>query len=160
MLCILKCWSGCYYTPTHFTTIIWVLLKMNKISMKGCGRSTAASYVFCNTVSLRRFAVRNTNECKDLQLQIKMSGMTVVVLGRSPPQWPLQRPPREQQTGFRPIPDKVSVSVWQHVQLWKQIRPWDTLACCCGVSQPTTTMAARYTSMLLWRFTTNNNHGC
>ena len=30
-----------------------------------------------------------------------------------------------------------SVSVWQHVKLSKQIRPWDTLACCWDVKQPT-----------------------
>ena len=27
--------------------------------------------------------------------------------------------------------------MWQHVQLSEQIRPWDTLACCWGVKQPT-----------------------
>ena len=30
-----------------------------------------------------------------------------------------------------------SISVWQHVKLSEQIRPWDTLACCWGVKQPT-----------------------
>ena len=30
-----------------------------------------------------------------------------------------------------------SVSVWQHVNLSEQIRPWDTLACCWDVRQPT-----------------------
>ena len=30
-----------------------------------------------------------------------------------------------------------SVSVWQHVNLSEQIRPWDTLACCWDVKQPT-----------------------
>ena len=30
-----------------------------------------------------------------------------------------------------------SVSVWQHVKLSEQIRPWDTLACCWDVKQPT-----------------------
>ena len=30
-----------------------------------------------------------------------------------------------------------SISVWQHVQLSEQIRPWDTLACCWEVKQPT-----------------------
>ena len=30
-----------------------------------------------------------------------------------------------------------SVSVWQHVQLSEQIRPWDTLACCWDVKHPT-----------------------
>ena len=30
-----------------------------------------------------------------------------------------------------------SVSVWQHVQLSEQMRPWDTLACCWYVKQPT-----------------------
>ena len=29
--------------------------------------------------------------------------------------------------------------VWQHVQLSEQIRPWDILACCWGVKQPTNT---------------------
>ena len=28
-------------------------------------------------------------------------------------------------------------SVWQHVQFSEQIRPWDTLACCRDVQQPT-----------------------
>ena len=28
--------------------------------------------------------------------------------------------------------------VWQHVKLSEQIRPWDTLACCWDVKQPTT----------------------
>ena len=30
-----------------------------------------------------------------------------------------------------------SISVWQHVQLSEQIRPWETLACCWDVKQPT-----------------------
>ena len=30
-----------------------------------------------------------------------------------------------------------SISVWQHVKLSMQIRPWDTLACCWDVKQPT-----------------------
>ena len=30
-----------------------------------------------------------------------------------------------------------SISVWQHVKLSVQIRPWDTLACCWDVNQPT-----------------------
>ena len=30
-----------------------------------------------------------------------------------------------------------SISVWQHVKLPEQIRPWDTLACCWDVKQPT-----------------------
>ena len=30
-----------------------------------------------------------------------------------------------------------SISVWQDVKLSDQIRPWDTLACCCDVKQPT-----------------------
>ena len=30
-----------------------------------------------------------------------------------------------------------SISVWQHVQLSKQIRPWDTFACCWDAKQPT-----------------------
>ena len=29
-----------------------------------------------------------------------------------------------------------SVSVWQHVKLCEQIRPWDTLACCWDIKQP------------------------
>ena len=29
------------------------------------------------------------------------------------------------------------ISVWQHVKLSSQIRPWDTLACCWDVKQPT-----------------------
>ena len=31
---------------------------------------------------------------------------------------------------------QTSVSVWQHVQLSEQICPWDTLACCWDVKQP------------------------
>ena len=31
-----------------------------------------------------------------------------------------------------------SISVWQHVKLSEQIRPWDTLACCWDVKQATT----------------------
>ena len=30
-----------------------------------------------------------------------------------------------------------SISVWQHIKLYKQIRPWDTLACCWDTKQPT-----------------------
>ena len=30
-----------------------------------------------------------------------------------------------------------SIPVWQHVKLSEQIRPWDTLACCWYVKQPT-----------------------
>ena len=30
-----------------------------------------------------------------------------------------------------------SISVWQHVKLSEQIRPWDTLACCWDVKQTT-----------------------
>ena len=30
-----------------------------------------------------------------------------------------------------------SISVWQHVKLSEQIGPWDTLACCRDVKQPT-----------------------
>ena len=30
-----------------------------------------------------------------------------------------------------------SISVWQHVKLSEQIRPWDALACCWDVKQPT-----------------------
>ena len=30
-----------------------------------------------------------------------------------------------------------SISVWQHVKLSEQIRPWDTLPCCWDVKQPT-----------------------
>ena len=29
------------------------------------------------------------------------------------------------------------ISVWQHVKLSKQIRPWDTLTCCWDIKQPT-----------------------
>ena len=31
----------------------------------------------------------------------------------------------------------ISVSLWQHVKLSEQIRPWDTLACCRDIMQPT-----------------------
>ena len=30
-----------------------------------------------------------------------------------------------------------SISVWQHVKLSVQIRPWDTLPCCWDIKQPT-----------------------
>ena len=30
-----------------------------------------------------------------------------------------------------------SISVWQHVKLSEQFRPWDTLACCWDIKQPT-----------------------
>ena len=30
-----------------------------------------------------------------------------------------------------------SISVWQHIKLSEQIRPWDTLACCWDVKRPT-----------------------
>ena len=30
-----------------------------------------------------------------------------------------------------------SISVWQHIKLSEQIRPWDTLACCWDVKQTT-----------------------
>ena len=36
-----------------------------------------------------------------------------------------------------------SISVWQHVQLSEQIRPWDTLACCWDVKQPTNKQTKR-----------------
>ena len=32
---------------------------------------------------------------------------------------------------------KLLISVWQHVKLSEQIRPWDTLARCWDVKQPT-----------------------
>ena len=31
-------------------------------------------------------------------------------------------------------------SVWQHIKLSEQIRPWDTLACCWDVKQPTNSL--------------------
>ena len=36
------------------------------------------------------------------------------------------------------IGSATSISVWQYVKLSEQIRPWDTLACCWDVKQPTT----------------------
>ena len=33
--------------------------------------------------------------------------------------------------------------MWQHVKLSEQIRPWDTLACCWDVKQPTNKQAHR-----------------
>ena len=30
-----------------------------------------------------------------------------------------------------------SISVWQHIKLSEQIRPWDTLTCCWDIKQPT-----------------------
>ena len=35
-----------------------------------------------------------------------------------------------------------SISVWQHVKLSEQIRPWETLACCWNVKQPTSKFRA------------------
>ena len=32
---------------------------------------------------------------------------------------------------------QLQISVWQHVKLSEQIRPWDTLECCWDVKQPT-----------------------
>ena len=37
-----------------------------------------------------------------------------------------------------------SISVWQHVKLSEQIRPWDTLACCWDVKQPTNKQTQDY----------------
>ena len=47
-----------------------------------------------------------------------------------------------------------SVSVWQHVKLFEQIRPWDTLACCWEVKQPTNkhSSLAAWISLLLHSF--------
>ena len=39
-----------------------------------------------------------------------------------------------------------SISVWQHIKLSEQMRPWDTLACCCGVKQATTSSYTLYTA--------------
>ena len=46
-----------------------------------------------------------------------------------------------------------SISVWQHVQLSEQIRPWDTFACCWDVKQPTNkqTRGGRFTTRPLRR---------
>ena len=38
-------------------------------------------------------------------------------------------------------------SVWQHVKLSEQIRPWDTLACCWDVKQPTNKQHAVFSVM-------------
>ena len=38
------------------------------------------------------------------------------------------------------------ISVWQHVQLSEQIRPWDTLACCWDVNQPTNQPTNQHTT--------------
>ena len=40
-----------------------------------------------------------------------------------------------------------SISVWQHVNLSEQIRPWDTLACCWDVKQP---IHNKHLSFALW----------
>ena len=37
-----------------------------------------------------------------------------------------------------------SISVWQHIKLSEQIRPWDTLACCCDVKQASNQSTASY----------------
>ena len=37
----------------------------------------------------------------------------------------------------RKVGSAASISVWYHVKLSVQIRPWDTLACCWDVKQPT-----------------------
>ena len=38
--------------------------------------------------------------------------------------------------------------MWQHVQLSEQIRPWDTLACCWDVKQPTDKQTAPGSSVV------------
>ena len=48
-------------------------------------------------------------------------------------------------------PSAASVSVWQHAHLSGQIRPWDTLAWCWDVKQPTNKLWLRCISKL-------NNH--
>ena len=37
-----------------------------------------------------------------------------------------------------------SISLWQHVKLSVQIRPWDTLACCLDIKQPTNQQTIRH----------------
>ena len=43
-----------------------------------------------------------------------------------------------------------SVSVWQHVNLSEQNRPWDTLACCWAVRQPTSFVYISICMSLIW----------
>ena len=45
-----------------------------------------------------------------------------------------------------------SISVWQHVKLSVQIRPWDTLACCWDVKQPTNKQTIFFVCLLACLF--------
>ena len=45
-----------------------------------------------------------------------------------------------------------SVSVWQHVKLSVQIRPWDTLACCWDDKQPTNKQTVHFMQAFLVSF--------
>ena len=40
-----------------------------------------------------------------------------------------------------------SISVWQHINLSKQIHPWDTLECCWDVKQPTNKLVGIVTKL-------------
>ena len=44
------------------------------------------------------------------------------------------------------------ISVWQYVKLSEQICPWDTLACCWDVKQPTNKQTAEYLHHPSWVF--------
>ena len=39
--------------------------------------------------------------------------------------------------GRQKVWSAASISLWQHVKLSVQIRPWETLACCWDIKQPT-----------------------
>ena len=46
------------------------------------------------------------------------------------------------------IGSATSISMWQHVKLSEQIHPWDTLACCWDVKQPTNKLTFPLPSLL------------
>ena len=43
-----------------------------------------------------------------------------------------------------------SVSVRRHVQLSEQVRPWDTLICCCDIKNQQTKWKVTVTGTILW----------
>ena len=44
-----------------------------------------------------------------------------------------------------------STSVWQHIKLSEQIRPWDTLACCWDIKQPTNSNISHQSLRCEWQ---------
>ena len=54
-----------------------------------------------------------------------------------------------------------SISMWQHVKLSEQVRPWDTLACCWDVKQPTYKPTSKLKYFCYWhcKHTGYKKHG-